>query len=67
MSTIDDAEQMLLDFENVLLDLPAGARADLGVELTRLADIAGAADPHGAAAELPRRTGANRASLDDDD
>jgi hypothetical protein len=57
---------MLSDFEAVLIDLPAGARADLGVELARLQDVAGAADPYGAAAELPRRTGRNRASMQPD-
>jgi hypothetical protein len=64
MPTIETAEQMLSDFEDILLNLPAGARADLGVELAGLQDVAGAADA--AAVELPRRMGRNRASLDDD-
>jgi hypothetical protein len=59
MSTIDDAERMLSDFEAVLIQLSGKDRADLGVELARLMDVAGAADPYGASAEQPRRTGAN--------
>ena len=67
MPTIETAERMLSDFEAVLIQLSGKDRADLGVELARLLDVAGAADPYGAAAELPRRTDANRASFDIDD
>jgi hypothetical protein len=49
MSTIDDAERMLSDFEAVLIQLSGKDRMD----------VAGAADPYGASAEQPRRTSAN--------
>jgi hypothetical protein len=65
--TIETAERLLSDFENVLIQLSGKDRADLGVELARLMDVAGAADPHGASAELPRCMGRNRASMQPDD
>jgi hypothetical protein len=67
MPTIETAERLLSVFEDIMVDLPAGPRAQLAVELDRLQRLAGAADVHTAAAEHPRMTGVNRASLDDDD
>jgi len=62
-ATIDRAEALLLDFEQIMLQLDEVEQSDLGVELDRLSRVAGAYNPAEAAEDWPRNTGANRASL----
>jgi hypothetical protein len=61
-ATIDQAEALLLAFEQIAVQLDDDDRVDLSVELNRLDDICKARDPRAAAAELSRNTGGNRSS-----
>lgn len=60
---IDRAEALMLELERLILDLDGESQADVMVELDRLGQIAGSADPAAEAESTLRLTGENRSSL----
>lgn len=60
--TIERAEALLLELEQMMIQLDAAGVCDVTVELDRLSLIGGAYDPVQKAKDLPRNTGENRYS-----
>ena len=61
-ATLDRAEALLLDVEQIMLQLDPIDRDDLSVELDRLHEIAGSSNAREQAEDWPRNTGDNRYS-----
>jgi hypothetical protein len=62
LATLDRAEALLLDVEQIMMQLGPTDCDDLSVELDRLHEIAGSSNAREAAEDWPRNTGENRYS-----